>query len=77
MAVYYDQLKSMKAAKIGTIMPWGGDGNTGFLVSNIPRGWMVCKGQTVDAKDYPLLASIVGDTYSTTCLLYTSPSPRD
>ncbi len=69
MAVYYDQLKSMKAAKIGTIMPWGGDGNTGFLVSNIPRGWMVCKGQTVDAKDYPLLASIVGDTYSTTATM--------
>ncbi len=69
MAVYYDQVKSMKSAKIGTIMPWGGDGNTGFLVSNIPKGWMVCKGQTVDAEDYPLLASVIGDTYSTTATM--------
>ena len=66
MAIYYDQLKSMRAAKIGTIMPWGGDGNEGFLVSNIPKGWMVCKGQTVNASDYPLLASVIGDTYSAT-----------
>ena len=59
----------MRVAKIGTIMPWGGDGNEGFLVSNVPRGWIVCKGQTVDAKDYPLLASVVGDTYSTTATM--------
>ena len=66
MAQYYDQVKSMRAAKIGTIMPWGGDGNEGFLVSNIPKGWVVCKGQTRDAKLYPLLASVIGDTYSAT-----------
>ena len=58
MAQYYDQVKSMRSAKVGTIMPWGGDGSTGFLVSNVPKGWVVCKGQTVSASDYPLLASV-------------------
>ena len=53
----------MRAAKIGTIMPWGGDGGNGFLASNIPKGWIVCKGDTLTASDYPLLASVIGDTY--------------
>lgn len=44
-------------------MPWGGDGGNGFLASNIPKGWIVCTGQTLAASDYPLLASVLGDTY--------------
>ena len=44
-------------------MPWGGDGGNGFLESNIPKGWIVCKGDTLSAADYPLLASVIGDTY--------------
>ncbi len=63
MAQYYDSIKTMRAAKIGTIMPWGGDGGNGFLESNIPKGWIVCKGDTLDAADYPLLAANIGDTY--------------
>ena len=63
MAQHYDSIKTMRAAKIGTIMPWGGDGGTGFLDSNIPKGWIVCKGDTENASDYPLLASMIGDTY--------------
>jgi len=63
MTAYYDSIKSMRVAKIGTIMPWGGDGGTGFLSSNIPKGWTVCTGQTLNAADYPLLASVLGDTY--------------
>ncbi len=63
MAAYYDSIKSMKTAKIGTILPWGGDGGNGFLPSNIPKGWIVCDGSTKTASDYPLLASIIGDTY--------------
>ena len=63
MAVYYDSIKSMKVAKIGSILPWGGDGGTGFLASNIPQGWIVCDGTTLTASDYPLLASVIGDTY--------------
>ena len=60
MTAFYDSIKSMRAAKIGTIMPWGGDGGTGFLASNIPKGWIVCTGQTLAASDYPLLASVLG-----------------
>ena len=63
MAAYYDSIKSMKTAKIGTILPWGGDGGNGFLASNIPKGWIVCDGDVVTASDYPLLASVLGDTY--------------
>ena len=63
MAAYYDSINSMKTAKVGTILPWGGDGGNGFLASNIPKGWIVCDGSTEDAKDYPLLASVIGDTY--------------
>ena len=86
MAAYYDSIKSMKTAKVGTILPWGGDGGSGFLPSNLPRGYLVCDGSTKDANEYPLLASILGDTYGGDmtqsngnhyCLLYTSPSPRD
>jgi len=63
MAVRYGIVKFMKNAKIGTIMPWSGDGNTGFALSNIPQGWIVCDGRLQDAARYPLLASIIGDTY--------------
>ena len=66
MAVKYDSIKTMRSAKIGTIMPWGGDGGNGFLASNIPKGWIVCKGDTLSAADYPLLASVIGDTYGGT-----------
>ena len=38
MAVNYSTIKSMKTAKIGTIMPWAGDGNDGFALSNLPKG---------------------------------------
>ena len=63
MAVYYDSVKSMQSAKIGTILPWGGDGGGGNLASNIPKGWIVCDGKVKDAKEYPMLASVIGDTY--------------
>ena len=63
MAAYYDSIKSMKTAKIGTILPWAGDGGSGFLPSNLPKGYLVCDGSTKEASDYPLLASVIGDTY--------------
>ena len=53
----------MKSARIGTIMPWGGDGNEGFTAANLPKGWIVCDGQLKDAINYPLLASEIGKTY--------------
>ncbi len=48
----------MKAAVIGTIMPWSGG------ISEVPDGWIVCDGTTPDAKDYPLLVQVIGDTYN-------------
>ena len=75
MAAYYDSIKTMKVAKIGTIMPWSGDGGSGNLPSNIPKGWIVCDGEVQDAKDYPLLASIIGDTYGGDMTTDTTPFP--
>ena len=56
----------MKTARVGTILPWGGDGSEGFTASNIPKGWAVCDGQEADANDYPLLFSEIGNTYGGT-----------
>ncbi len=53
----------MRSAKIGTILPWGGDGGSGFTESNIPKGWITCKGDIPYAHEYPLLAAALGDTY--------------
>ena len=63
MAQYYNSIKTMKTARIGTILPWGGNGFEGFSVDNIPRGWIVSNGREVDARDYPLLAAHIGTTY--------------
>ena len=62
MAVKYDSIKTMRSAKIGTIMPWGGDGGNGFLESNIPKDGLYVKVIHL-CSDYPLLASVIGDTY--------------
>lgn len=53
----------MKTAKVGTIMPWCGDGFSGFGAGNVPRGWELCDGEERDASQYPLLASVLGTTY--------------
>ena len=63
MAQYYSSIKTMKSARIGTIMPWGGDGNEGFTAANLPKGWIVCDGRLKDAINFPLLASEIGKTY--------------
>ena len=47
----------MRAAQVGTIMPWVGDSGTK------PDGWLECNGQTLEAVDYPILASVLGNTY--------------
>ena len=56
----------MKSAPVGTIMPWGGQSSQGNNPQNIPTGWIVCDGRTFEAADYPLLASIIGNTYGPT-----------
>ena len=99
MTQYYETTRQMQGASVGTILPWVGN------ASSIPDGWLQCTGQTLEATEYPLLASVLGNTYGPTgglggrayggyvsgdnfrlpnlngrvltCLLYTSPSPRD
>jgi hypothetical protein len=66
MAQNYGSIKSMKTAKIGTIMLWAGDGNDGDLLSNIPTGWILCDGRVYPASRYPLLASVLGNSYGGT-----------
>ena len=55
---FYQQIRTAKAAAIGTIMPWVGN------ISDIPDGWIVCDGTQVSASDFPLLARAIGDTYN-------------
>jgi microcystin-dependent protein len=66
MAQNYGSVKSMKTAKIGTIMLWAGDGNEGNLLSNIPTGWILCDGRVYPASRYPLLSSVLGNSYGGT-----------
>ena len=81
----YNRIKALKAVPIGTIVPWTGSSSTSQLLDEaIPTGYLVCRGQTVRAIDYPLLAQLLGNAYGPfqepggpPCLLYTSPSPRD
>lgn len=56
----YGSIKTMKAAAIGTIMPWVGD------LTEVPRGWLICNGNEVDAADFPLLAQVIKTTYGGT-----------
>lgn len=57
--MFYQESKTAKGAAIGTIMPWGGG------ITSIPKGWIICDGQYVDASAYPLLTQTIGDTYNT------------
>ena len=63
---FYNRLKTMKSAPVGTIMPWGGNSSSGNNPDNIPTGWIVCDGRTFPAEQFPLLASIIGNTYGPT-----------
>lgn len=66
MAQNYGQIKKMKTAKVGTIMPWAGNGNDGTLVSNVPTGWILCDGRVYPADRYPILSSVLGNSYGGT-----------
>ena len=39
-------------------MSWSGP------LSEIPDGWIICNGASVNAADYPLLVQAIGDTYN-------------
>jgi len=66
MAQSYGQIKKMKTAKIGTIMPWAGSGSTSTLIDGIPQGWVLCDGRVYQADRYPLLSSVLGNSYGGT-----------
>ncbi len=55
---FYQSTRQMKAAVIGSIIPWSGQ------LSTIPDGWIICDGTQPAAKDYPLLVQAIGDTYN-------------
>ena len=57
MAVNYNFLKSLKGTAIGTIVPWTGD------LTQIPKGWVQCKGQELNVSEFPYLYEIVGIKY--------------
>lgn len=54
-------------------MAWTGDGIEGNLVTDLPKGWILCDGRSYNASKYPLLASIIGDTYGGTNFAGTFP----
>lgn len=56
--MFYQERHEAKGAVIGTIMAWTGG------LSGIPAGWKLCDGTALDASDYPLLASSIGDSYN-------------
>jgi len=57
MAVNYNFLKSLKGTAIGTIVPWTGD------LTQIPKGWVQCKGQELNVSEFPYLYEIMGIKY--------------
>ena len=60
----YNRIKAQKASPIGTIMPWTGSTSESALSPDaIPKGWIVCNGSQLKARDYPLLAQILGNLY--------------
>tara|TARA_A200000159_G_scaffold80307_1_gene74395 strand:+ start:2044 stop:3345 length:1302 start_codon:yes stop_codon:yes gene_type:complete len=60
----YNRIKAQKASPVGTIMPWTGSTSESVLSpDSIPRGWIVCNGSQLRAKDYPLLAQVLGNLY--------------
>ena len=60
----YNRIKAQKASPVGTIMPWTGSTSQSALSPDaIPKGWIVANGAQLKAKDYPVLAQILGNLY--------------
>lgn len=59
-AIKYNRIRSMKGLPIGAIVPWASD------QSSIPTGWIVCNGATISNTRYPILFSVIGNSYGGT-----------
>lgn len=68
MSVDYNTSRSMKAAAIGTIMPWTGE------LSQIPKGWKLCNGDSIRCDEYPLLARVIKDKYGGLNVNFSDPN---
>ena len=70
---HYNRIKTQKIVPVGTIMPWTGTSAIGEEPDSIPRGWIICNAgaKGLNAADYPILASIVGNEYGTGVLITT------
>ena len=60
----YNRIKATQQAPIGTIMPYAGASGSNDT-DGIPPGWIILNAgnQEIDAADYPLLASMIGNLY--------------
>jgi hypothetical protein len=59
-AIKYNRIRSMKGLPIGAIVPWASDQST------IPTGWILCNGATISNTRYPILFSVIGNSYGGT-----------
>ena len=53
----YSAIRTMKGLPIGSVQPWVGP------LTQIPKGWLLANGAELQAREYPLLARILKDTY--------------
>ena len=53
----YGAIRTQKGLPIGSVQPWVGP------LTQIPKGWLLANGAELQAREYPLLARILKDTY--------------
>ncbi len=53
----YGAIRTMKGLPIGSVQPWVGP------LTQIPKGWLLANGAELQAREYPLLARVLKDTY--------------
>lgn len=64
----YGTLRTMKALPIGSVQPWTGN------LTRIPKGWLLCNGRILEARQFPLLARILRNTYGGDLISGTFPN---
>lgn len=56
---------------VGVVLPWAGSVET-----RVPRGWLLCRGQTVPIASYPALHAVMGTAFDVAGGLFTIPDMR-